>query len=78
MLGKDPDGAEDFSAGEHLIIKQIGECDISYGQYASFSVDSIYLWVMNIKGKPGPNSLVRKCEWCYILHLSFTVDGLNE
>ena len=23
MLGKDPDGAEDFSAGEHLIIKQI-------------------------------------------------------
>ena len=33
---------------------------------------------MNIKGKPGANSLVRKCEWCYILHLSFTVDGLNE
>ena len=25
MLGKDPDGAEDFSAGNHLIIKQIVE-----------------------------------------------------
>ena len=33
---------------------------------------------MNIKGKPAATSLVRKCEWCYILHLSFTVDGLNE
>ena len=29
----------------------------------------IYLWAMNIEEKPGANSLVRKFEWCYILHL---------